>query len=105
MLRASILAILAAALLTVLTACDSRARTTTTVNGKKIVLIGGNTQSVSQREDGADIKVDGHAIKISGNTLTVDGTTSELPEFKEMEITLDDGKVTIELDGKAYAPS
>ena len=82
--------------------CGSRQRSEIVVDGRKIVVSGGTSHSTEQEGNILRISVDSHNIVVAERTLTINGVESQIPEYREILLTVDGGTVSVELDGRPF---
>ncbi len=84
-----------------LSACDSGATTQIGSNGRSIEVNGGSSHSVSSTPDGHVITVDGLVIAITAEAITIgDADPRPLADWQDLEVVVDDGDVSITVDGE-----
>lgn len=75
-------------------------RSSMTVNGLTVTVVGGSAQNISAINDGARIELDGRAIVARPNEIAVDGTTYEVEDpYREIVIEAGEWGLKVSTDG------
>ena len=78
----------------------AQSKSSVTVNGKTVTVIGGRSRSMSTSPSGASIVLDGTRIEMSGDVLSVDGKDYPLADYREVEIESTEAGVSVRVDGE-----
>jgi hypothetical protein len=84
----------------VLVAAHAESRSSTTINGKTIAVVGGSSQSLSSSGEKTVVKLDGREIVISGGRIAFDDSVLDVGDFTKLEIHAEDGRLDIFVDGE-----
>lgn len=84
---------------------EAQSSSSVTVNGVKITITGGGSQSISTTSSGAEIVIDGREIVIDGTTISLDGSSIDSGAFEEVEIIVEGNTTRILVDGKEVITS
>lgn len=82
-------------LVVVVTACSRPLESSYTINGKKVILRGGDEHNVTEEEGKTTIRIGSHNIVITRNYITVNGKRNPLPDFRVMEIDVDGSSIKV----------
>lgn len=91
-------AILSASL--VLGAAHAQSRSSATINGRTITVVGGSSQSVASSGERTIVMLDGRKILITGGRVVFEDSVVEVGDFTALEIRAESGRFDIFVDGQ-----
>ena len=77
----------------------AQSRSTSVIDGVEYTVIGGQSQSISATDTGAEIVVNGRTITVDGTKVSLGSTSVDFGKLKTLEIEVDGNTILVFIDG------
>ncbi|HEX9647142.1 MAG TPA: hypothetical protein VGB88_06565 [Alphaproteobacteria bacterium] len=79
---------------------EADSRSSTSINGRTITVVGGSSQSISSTAERTVVKLDGSRIVIRDGRIELEDAVRVVGDFTKLEIRARDGRIDIFVDGE-----